>query len=451
MTGPAPRGGRHPGRRPRASWPPSARRGAWSWSPAAAAPTRWPWRPPPPSRRPGPGCGPGRSSSTTGCSRLRRRRRRGRRRLRRPRARPGPTCWPSTVRAAGEGPEAAARAARYAALRDAAAGLGAAAGAARAHPGRPGRDGAAGAGPRLGGPVAGRDAAPAATRFAARCWTCPATTTEAACRAAGLDPWQDPHNADPASPAGPGPRGCWPRSSATSGPGVVRRPRPHRRPAARRTPTCSTGSPATARDGAWGRGRWTPSRSPRSPTPCARRVWRLVALEAGARPVRCPPATSTRSTRWSVRAGAGRGRCDLPGRPAGEASGWAGADRRHASGSIGLSAGPRGPRTRCQEISWTPPTWETTSSTSSSPRNRSTPSSAELGRPDRDGLRGQGPAARRRPQGRGDGHGRPHACAARHGADGLDGDLLLRLGHQVLRRGAASSRTSTPTSPAGTC
>ena len=36
-------------------------------------------------------------------------------------------------------------------------------------------------------------------------------------------------------------------------------------------------------------------------------------------------------------------------------------------------------------------------------------------------------------------------------ADGLDGGLLLRLGHQVLRRGAASSRTSTPTSPASTC
>ena len=34
--------------------------------------------------------------------------------------------------------------------------------------------------------------------------------------------------------------------------------------------------------------------------------------------------------------------------------------------------------------------------------------------------------------------------------DGLDGGLVLRLGHQVLRASCASSRTSTPTSPAGT-
>ena len=33
----------------------------------------------------------------------------------------------------------------------------------------------------------------------------------------------------------------------------------------------------------------------------------------------------------------------------------------------------------------------------------------------------------------------------------LDGGLVLRLGHQVLAASCGSSRTSTPTSPAGTC
>ena len=43
---------------------------------------------------------------------------------------------------------------------------------------------------------------------------------------------------------------------------------------------------------------------------------------------------------------------------------------------------------------------------------------------------------------------RRHAPA---GADGLDGDLVLRLGDQVLRVWSVFSRTSIPTSPACMC
>ena len=104
---------------------------------------------------------------------------------------------PVTVRAAGEGPEAAARAARYDALEGAAAGLGAdlvllghtrddqaeqvLLGLARGS----GARSLAGM-PRRRGP------------FARPLLDLPRATTEAACAAAGLDPWHDPHNADPA-------------------------------------------------------------------------------------------------------------------------------------------------------------------------------------------------------------------------------------------------------------
>ena len=293
----------------------AARAARWSWSPAAAAPTRWRSPPPPRSRRRGPGCGPGRSSSTTGCrpapadvagpgGRL----------LPRPRAGPGPTCCPVTVRAAGEGPEAAARdrpvrtrwrrAARRARRR---------AGAARAHPRRPGRAGAARPRPRLRRPVAVGYAAPPRPASRARCWTCPRATTEAACAARGLDPWDDPHNARPGLPPGAGPRACWRRSSATSA-RASSRPSPARPTCCARTPTCSTGSPARpAAASATGPLERRRARRAR-PTRCARGSGGWSPLEAGV-PGRCAVRrrTSTRSTRWSVRAGGGRARCDLPG------------------------------------------------------------------------------------------------------------------------------------------
>ena len=57
------------------------------------------------------------------------------------------------------------------------------------------------------------------------------------------------------------------------------------------------------------------------------------------------------------------------------------------------------------------------------------------GRPDHRGLRGPRPARGRRPARRGDGDGRPGAGDAAAPGDGLDGGQLLRLGHQVQRRG----------------
>ena len=108
-------------RRCRAAWSADLPPGAWCWSPARAAPTRWRWPPRWPSRRPGWGCGPAGSPWTTACSRDRRRRR----------ARSAAELaglgldpvlavlrYGRDVRAppAYPGPEAAARAARYAAL-----------------------------------------------------------------------------------------------------------------------------------------------------------------------------------------------------------------------------------------------------------------------------------------------------------------------------------------------
>ena len=58
------------------------------------------------------------------------------------------------------------------------------------------------------------------------------------------------------------------------------------------------------------------------------------------------------------------------------------------------------------------------------------------GSPDRGGLRGQGPLARRRAEGRGHGHGRPRPQPGPARRDGLDGGVVLRLGHQVVRRRA---------------
>ena len=69
--------------------------------------------------------------------------------------------------------------------------------AARPHPGRPGRDRAARAGPGLGRPVAGRDARPGGPLPAPAARRAPGQLREA-CAAQGLEPWDDPHNTDPA-------------------------------------------------------------------------------------------------------------------------------------------------------------------------------------------------------------------------------------------------------------
>ena len=132
------------------------------------------------------------SPSTTGCSPARPRRPPGRHaswparpRARslglrdawpRPRHRPGPTRARRPPAAAG----------RYAALEAAAANAAGGGGPARPHPGRPGRDRAARPGPRLRGPLAGRDGAGAAAATCARCSACAGRRPAAACAALGL-------------------------------------------------------------------------------------------------------------------------------------------------------------------------------------------------------------------------------------------------------------------------
>ena len=358
-----------------------------------------------------------------------------------PRPRPRPA---GDVRAAGEGPEAAARTARYDALRPPRR-LGAA-GAARAHPRRPGRAGPARPRPRLRRPVPGRYAAPP-RRVRAPAAGPPAGHHRAGLRRRGPRPVAGPAQRGPGLPPGPRPAAAG-RARARPRPGRRTRPRPLGGPAARgRGPhrRARGGGPAHAgrraarRRGAGGAAR---GRSGRGSGGCW--PWR-----PGCRPARCSPCTSTRSTRWSAGAGAGRARstCRVACRAGARVARCGSPPRVRFNRAVHGARGPPQPhvrRSRGRRPHGSRPR------ACAHHRGGDPRQAGRARRPDLEGLRGQGPAARRHPQGRGHGHGRPDARAARHGADGLDGDLLLRLGHQVLRRGPASSRTSTPTSPAST-
>ena len=349
LTGPAPAPAVSPCRPTRASPSGSpcaaladaAPRRRWSSSPAAAAPTRWRSPPRPPSRRPGGGCGPGAVVVDHGLqaglrptSPPRRPRRVATLGLDPVEVVRGRRCARPARR-----PEAAARDARYDALEDAAAAPRRRRGAARAHPRRPGRAGAARPRPRLRRPVPGRDAAPPAAASRARCSASRGQTTARPAPAEGLDPWHDPHNDDPAFRRVRARRAAGRRSSATSAraspppsPASADLLRDGRRPARRGSPArpgAALGDRAARRRGARrrcrgrsarGSGGCSPSRRACRPARCARRA-RRRARRAG-RP------------RWR-----GQGPVDLPGGlQATGVTGGAGADRRRASGSIGLSA-----------------------------------------------------------------------------------------------------------------
>ena len=170
------------------------------WSPAPAAPTRWrcsPRRSSRPARRGSAVVGVDRRPRAAGRARPSTRPRSSRR-------------WRAlgvdetasirvTVDPGPGGPEAAAREARYAALEQLAEHFDAAAGPARPHPRRPGRDRAARPGPRLGGRSLRGCAGASATRTRLRAPAARLTRaqTEAACRAEGIESWDDPHNNDP--------------------------------------------------------------------------------------------------------------------------------------------------------------------------------------------------------------------------------------------------------------
>ena len=281
--------------------------------------------------------------------------------------------------AAAAGPEAAARAARYAALDDAADRLGAAA-VLLGHT----RDDQAetvllGLARGSGRPVAGRDAAPRAAASRARCSACAATTHRGGVRArAGLDPWEDPHNADPAYRRVRVRRGCCPCSRRDLGPGRRRGARPHRRPAARRTPTpLDALGRATARRRRWARRAAGRRRARRAARGAVRAPGAGGGRARGGRARRraVAPATSPRSTRWST---AWRGQGAGATCPGGVQAQRERVGRlligTRASGSIGCPR-PARPAPETGASRGRRPTWEPTSRRCSSPRSRSAPGS----------------------------------------------------------------------------
>ena len=226
------------------------------------------------------------------------------------------------VEASGQGPEAAAREARYAVLEEVAE--------------------------RFGAPVVllghtlddqaetvllgltrgsgGRSLAgmrPAFDRFRRPLLDVTRAETEAACRPRAWTCWTDPHNADPAFTRVPGPHRRDAGARARARPGRRRDPRPHRQPAPGRRRSRSTPSP---------RRRTTSSRPTAS---CPSAGWRPCPTRCGCAcsgwppcaPVRSPAtsatATSSPSTSWSA-AGAASSGSTCPGgsaRSAGTA-GW---------------------------------------------------------------------------------------------------------------------------------
>ena len=191
------------------------------------------------------------------------------------------TCWRVTCGADGTGPEAAARSARYRALR--------------------GRRG------RLGAAAACCSGTPGTTRPSRCCWgwpaapgpgRCPVCRAGAACSRGRCSPWRGP-TTEAACAAlrgstrgrtrttrtrrsrGSGPARLLLALETDLGPGVVAalaRRAEMLREDADFLDRLAGDAPAAP---PWGTGPWTPTRSPRCPDALRARVWRLVALEAG--------------------------------------------------------------------------------------------------------------------------------------------------------------------------
>ena len=221
---------------------------------------------------------------------------------------PSRSCRSRCARA-GDGPEAAARSARYAALQAAAGGLGADRGAARAHPRRPGRAGAARPRPRAPAPGPWPVCRARRGRFARPLLGLPRVTTpRRPARPTGLDPWDDPHNADPAFRRVRARRAAGRRSSATSARASPRRsparadllredadlPRRARRREARRDAGRRAAADAAALAAL--------------PRAVRTRVWRLLAVEAGAPAGALSRRARRRARRAAAVAGTGRAR-----------------------------------------------------------------------------------------------------------------------------------------------
>ena len=186
------------------------------------------------------------------------------------------------VEAAGLGPEAAARQARYAVLEEVAERFDAAAvllghtrddqaetvllGLARGSGGRS---------------LAGMRRA-LRPRSSARCSTSSRADTVTACQVEGIEIWDDPHNQRPGLHPGPGAAHRAARARGAARPRGRRDPGPHRRPAPRRHGPARRPRRGGVRRAPGADGALPVGRARGQPAPVRRRVLRLAALAAGA-------------------------------------------------------------------------------------------------------------------------------------------------------------------------
>ena len=281
--------------------------------------------------------------------------------------------------------------------------------------------------------------------------------TGAACAALGLEPWEDPHNADPAYARTRVRHQVLPVLEARARPRHRRGARPDRRPAAGRRGRA--GRPGDAARPWAGLGRTAADGRPAGDRSASLEVAALAALPAAIRTrvlrraaiaAGCPAGALTARHVAGLDALVTLARPALVG-PAGRYPGPA------AVWQADLLAGPHArDRTTWQNAKNAEGPVDATDMGADLAHVLITPERlqariAELAAADRRRLRRPRPAAGRRAQGRGHGDGRPGPGDAPAGQHGLDGHVVVRLRHQVIRRGADPQGPGRATSPAGTC
>ena len=232
-------------------------------------------------------------------------------------------------------------------------------------------------------PAPGRSSgmpAPARAASAARCSASPAPRPRPPAAAEGLEPWEDPHNADPAYTRVRARRGCCRRSRRELGPGVA---------AALARTADQLREDADHLDGAGRRGRgragtpqpWPVEALAGLPRAVRTRVWRRLLVAAGApgRPGRHP--AHRRAATGCVTDWHGQGPVHAARRPAGGAIRRSGHHRRPPIGLTRHRHPPAPHATRSR--SGRRPHGSRPRDVSSSPRSRSTTRLGELAARDR--------------------------------------------------------------------